>query len=62
MAMIYNPLEKPIAREIRLPLYYAGVSGAARIQQEEGEIRDYQLDRDFGAVVPVRIARKAGRG
>jgi len=59
MAMIYNPRDEAIAREIRLPLYYTGISGAARIQQEGGEIRSYPLDRDFAAVVPVQIAARS---
>jgi hypothetical protein len=55
LAMIYNPLNEEITREIRLPLYYTGFSEMAHIQQEDGEARAYQLDRDYGAVVPVRI-------
>jgi hypothetical protein len=55
MAMIYNPLDEAIVREIRLPLYYTGVTGSARIRQEDGEARVYSLDRDFGALVPVHI-------
>lgn len=56
LAMIYNPLDEEIAREIRLPLYYTGLSETARIQQEDGGARAFQLDRDYGAVVPLRIA------
>lgn len=59
LAMIYNPTAEPIAREIRLPLYYAGASGAARIQIEEGEVNNYPLDRDFATVVPVRVAAQS---
>ena len=59
MAMIYNPLGEEVTREIRLPLYYTGLSESARIQQEDDEARAYQLDRDYGAVVPVRIAAQS---
>jgi hypothetical protein len=60
LAMIYNPLDEGITREIRLPLYYTGLSETARIQQEDGEARAYQLDRDYGAVVPVQIGAQSG--
>jgi hypothetical protein len=59
MAMIYNPLDEEITRQIRLPLYYTGLSEKAHIQQEDGEARGYQLDRDYGAVVPVRIGAQS---
>ena len=59
MAMIYNPLNEEITREIRLPLYYTGLSDTAHIQQEDGEARAFQLDRDYGAVVPVHIAAQS---
>lgn len=58
-AMIYNPLNEEIKREIRLPLYYTGLAATARIQQEDGEARTFQLDRDYGGVVPVRIAAQS---
>jgi len=60
LAMIYNPLDEGITRELRLPLYYTGLSETARIQQEDGEARAYQLDRDYGAVVPVQIGAQSG--
>ena len=59
MAMIYNPRDEAIVRDIRLPLYYTGLSEAARIRQENGEVAAYRLDRDYGAVVRVRIAAQS---
>lgn len=56
MAMIYNPLNEAITREVRLPLYYTGLSEKARIQQQDGEAGTFTLDRDYGAVVPVQIS------
>lgn len=59
LAMIYNPLDKEIAREIRLPLYYTGLTEIAHIQEGDGEARAFQLDRDYGVIVPVRIAAQS---
>jgi hypothetical protein len=59
LAMIYNPRDEAITRQIRLPLYYTGLSERALIRQEDGEARAYQLDRDYAAVVPVHIAAQS---
>lgn len=55
LAFLYNPLKEPIEREIRLPLYYAGLKETARIREQEGPETVYTLDREYAAVVPVRI-------
>ncbi len=34
--MIYNPLNEPIERRIRLPLYYTGLTDRAAIRREDG--------------------------
>ena len=54
-AMIHNPLETAVDREVTLPLYYSGLSGSARIRIEDGPARDYALDARGRALVPVRI-------
>lgn len=55
MAWIYNPLDQPMIRQIRLPLYYTGLTETARIQQEDEQPRTYQLDRGYGVQVPVHV-------
>ncbi len=37
LAMIYNPLDEPIARTIRLPLYYTGITGDASVRIGDGQ-------------------------
>ncbi|MGE3308872.1 MAG: alpha-galactosidase [Limisphaerales bacterium] len=54
-AMIHNPLDEPVEREIVLPLHYAGLTDLARIRIEDGPFQAYPLDRQARAAVTVRI-------
>ena len=55
LAMIYNPLEEPIERRIRLPLYYTGLTDRAVIRQEDGTVETVTLGRDYAAEVTVKV-------
>jgi hypothetical protein len=55
LAMIYNPLSEPIEREIRLPLYYTGLTGRAVVQVENGKPVKVSLARDYTVIVKVRV-------
>ena len=55
LAMIYNPTDKEIVREIKLPLYYTGLDKVARVRFEEGRSKSYKLDRDYSVTLEVRI-------
>jgi hypothetical protein len=56
LAMIYNPLDEPITRTLRLPLYYTGLSRTAVVRERDGKPRRYRLDRGYAIDVPVTIA------
>jgi hypothetical protein len=53
--MIYNPLDSPISRKIRLPLYYAGLTKVARISEKEQEAKPYTLNRDYSVEYIAKI-------
>jgi hypothetical protein len=55
LAMIYNPLPEPIQRDIRLPLYYTGLTETALIQREDGSTETLALARDYSATVKVKV-------
>ncbi len=55
LAMIYNPLGEAITRNIKLPLYYTGLSKTATIQIQGGFAKTYSLNRDYSAVVSIQI-------
>jgi hypothetical protein len=55
LAMFYNPLDQPIERRIRLPLYYTGLTARAVIRRENGEPEEVTLARDYSAQVSLTI-------
>jgi hypothetical protein len=55
LAMFYNPLNEPIQRRIRLPLYYTGLTSRAVIGWEDGHSETVALARDYSAEVTVSI-------
>jgi hypothetical protein len=55
LAFLFNPLKMSIRRTIRLPLYYTGLKGAARLRVDGGPARKVTLDARGDADVPVTI-------
>ncbi|MFO0898719.1 MAG: hypothetical protein U0836_14945 [Pirellulales bacterium] len=55
LAMIHNPLDEPVERTVTLPLYYAGLEGAALVSEQDGASQRYELDAQRRAHVPVKI-------
>ncbi|MCX5644248.1 MAG: alpha-galactosidase [Phycisphaerae bacterium] len=58
LAMIYNPLDQPVQREVKLPLYYTGLTTTATIRAQESRPRRYKLDRQYNVTVPVTISAR----
>jgi len=56
LAMVYNPLDRAIKKQLKLPLYYTGLTETANIREQRGESRAYQLDRGYSVEIPVSIA------
>lgn len=58
LAMVFNPTDEPIVRDIKLPLYYTGLDSEASIRQEEGAPARVKLNRDYSidlkAEIPAR--------
>ncbi len=59
LAMIYNPLDQPVEREVKLPLYFTGLTTTARIREQEGESKRYKLDRLYDVTVPVTVPARS---
>jgi hypothetical protein len=55
LAFFYNPLQEAITREIRVPLYYAGLKGKALVSVEGGSPETILLDRTESATIRVTI-------
>lgn len=55
LAMVFNPLDQPVEKDLELPLYYTGLTDTARIREQEGASKEYALDRAYAVRVPVAI-------
>jgi len=58
LAMVYNPIDREVITTLKLPLYYTGLTDKAMIREQEGEAREYELDRKYNVYVPVRMEPK----
>lgn len=55
LAMVYNPTNRRIAKDLKLNLYYTGLTETATIREKNGNARPYKLDRNYSVKVPVDI-------
>ena len=55
LMMLYNPTKTSIARTIKIPLYYTGLSSTAKIREKGGEFKTYHLDRNYNVEMKVTI-------
>jgi hypothetical protein len=56
--MVYNPLDTPVEKEICVPLYYTGITGQARIREQDLASRTVRLERDYSIPLKIRIPAK----
>lgn len=55
LAMIYNPLNQAIIREIKLPLYYTGLTRTVNISPAGSKAKIYDLDSNFAVTITVNL-------
>jgi hypothetical protein len=55
LAVFQNPLDVPITRTIRLPLYYTGLRTTALMRVDGGSPHRVQIARDYTAEVTLTI-------
>jgi len=55
MLVLFNPLDEPITRTIRVPLYYTGLTETAEVALFDKNPVLYSLERDFSATLDVTI-------
>lgn len=58
MVVIFNPTERDITKEMKLPLYYTGLKGNATVIAEDGTKKAYKLNGEEEMLLPVSV--KAG--
>jgi len=57
--MVYNPLDREVKRQLKLPLYYTGLTDTADIREQGDKGRVYKLDRAYNVEIPVSIGPRA---
>jgi len=55
LLLVFNPTEAEIARPLTVPLYYTGLTDTARVREGEGPARTVAIDRNYRAVIDVRV-------
>ena len=56
LVLFFNPLDETLTRQVRLPLYYTGLSDMAWIrEQEQNAAQLYPLDRDYRVELAVTL-------
>ena len=55
MLMVYNPLDRPVKKTIKVPLYYAGLKEITTITDREGNTSSMKLNRDYSINLEVKI-------
>lgn len=55
---VYNPLDTPIEKEIRIPLYYTGLTGKAFVKEQNNTGKLYTLARDYSILLQIKIPAK----
>lgn len=55
---LYNPLDEPVQREIRIPLYYTGLRDKAIVKEQDRLPQVYTLSRDYSIRLKITIPAK----
>lgn len=56
LLVVFNPLNEPVSRTLRVNLYYTGLTDEARISQAGGTTGVFKLNRDYAIELPVQVA------
>lgn len=52
---VFNPLDKPVTKDLRISLYYTGLTGVAHIRERGAAAKAYRLDRDYTVGLTVQV-------
>jgi len=61
LGMLFNPLKTAITRTIKLPLYYTGLTGRAKIGFDDKSSKEVSLDRESKATLSITIPAESYR-
>ncbi len=55
LLMLYNPLNEKITRTLEIPVYYTGLSGFAKLRDQDGKTANYKISRDYTIRIETEI-------
>jgi hypothetical protein len=55
MLVVFNPLNRPVEKTLRVNLYYTGLTQAARVRAPGQAAKSFKLNRDYTIDLPVRV-------
>lgn len=55
LLMVYNPLPEEVTKTLQIPLYYTGITKAAKCEDKSGVVQDCTLDEQQRIQLPVRV-------
>jgi hypothetical protein len=59
LLMSYNPLAIPVERNLRVNLYYTGLTDQAYVREQENGAKSFAIDRDFNITLPVKLPARS---
>lgn len=61
MLMVWNPTDKEMTQEIRVPLYYTGLTDSASLSLEAGMPQEMKIDRDYSVTIKATVPPRGCR-
>jgi hypothetical protein len=55
LLMVYNPLSYPVKKDLKVNVYYTGLSNHTLISENDKRERVYDVDRNYNVTVPVNV-------
>ena len=59
LAMVFNPTSSTVKQNLRLPLYYTGLTDTAKLTDSQGNVLELPLSRGYDVDVPIEMAPKS---
>lgn len=55
LMMLYNPLDVPLTRTLKVPVYYTGLTNQVKVEGADGKTKTYSVNRDYEISLTVTI-------
>jgi len=59
LAMVWNPTGQEMTQEIKISLYYTGLTDTCQIAEQEGKSKTVKLDRDYSIIVKPTVPARS---